>query len=224
MGKLFKGCLTVIIAVVALIIIIAIFAGGGEGTDQETGSEPDESVEDVDGNENSENEESTSEDSAETEKGLLTEEKFEQIQSGMTYDEVVEIIGSEGELISETGEEGTEFHTEMYMWDATDSVLGNANFTFQGSELTSKAQAGLGDSSEVTITLDEFNQLENGMTTEEVFDIVGGEGELSSETGEEGTEFHTVSYTYYGENGFGANASLMFQGGKLMSKSQTGLE
>lgn len=144
----------------------------------------------------------------------------------MTYEEVVKIIGSEGTVQSETGEKGTQFHTVIYAWDGAAGWGANAMLTFQGGKLQSKAQAGVGDGSksDVTITIDEFNQIENGMTTEQVFEIIGGEGELTSQTGEEGSQYHTVTYTYYGENGMGANAILMFQGGKLNSKSQFGLE
>ena len=77
------------------------------------------------------------------------------------------------------------------------------------------------------ISLGEFNQIENGMSYEEVVSIVGGEGELTveNELGQ-GTQFHTVtkSYSFNGENGLGANAILMFQNGEMVSKSQFGLE
>lgn len=74
------------------------------------------------------------------------------------------------------------------------------------------------------ISLAEFEKIQNGMSYEEVVNIVGGEGKLQSETGEKGTQFYTVMYGFDGENGFGSNAVLMFQGGKLNSKSQFGLE
>ena len=35
--------------------------------------------------------------------GYATKEKFDQIELGMTYDEVVDIVGSEGTLMSEAG-------------------------------------------------------------------------------------------------------------------------
>ncbi|TKI69184.1 hypothetical protein FC756_09450 [Lysinibacillus mangiferihumi] len=60
------------------------------------------------------------------------------------------------------------------------------------------------------ITIDQFNKLENGMTKEQVFEILEGEGEgaVISESGD------VVMYSYDGKS-LGANASLMFQGGKL---------
>nr|WP_197714766.1 hypothetical protein [Maliibacterium massiliense] len=75
-----------------------------------------------------------------------------------------------------------------------------------------------------TITLAEFNQLQNGMTYEQACAIIGGEGNLLAESGTPGTAAHTVMYTWSGEGGIGANANAMFQGGKLMSKAQLGLK
>ncbi|GEM_PF-4121156 len=75
----------------------------------------------------------------------------------------------------------------------------------------------------VAITAAEFAKIKNGMGYEEVATIVGGPGELLSESGSEGDEFHTVMYMWYGEDGI-SNANFMFQGGKLINKAQLGLE
>lgn len=75
-----------------------------------------------------------------------------------------------------------------------------------------------------TITLAEFKAIENGMTYEEVCEIIGGEGELLSEGGEPGSAYYTVMYQWKGEGSLGANANAMFQGGKLTNKAQYGLK
>lgn len=74
------------------------------------------------------------------------------------------------------------------------------------------------------ISKKEFDQLKSGMTYEEAVKIIGGPGEIQSESGNKGEALHTVMYMWEGEKGFGANASVMFQGGKLNMKSQAGLE
>ena len=75
------------------------------------------------------------------------------------------------------------------------------------------------------LTLEQYDKIENGMTYAAVIDIIGFEGTLSAETGEKGTEFYTVIYTYEGSGSLGANALFTFQGEPLtlQSKAQTGL-
>ncbi len=73
----------------------------------------------------------------------ITLEKFEKIETGMSYEQVVEIIGEEGSTISETNITNDEkYHTIMYSWKAKNGIA-NANVTFQGNKVISKAQVGL---------------------------------------------------------------------------------
>ena len=65
---------------------------------------------------------------------------FNRLQTGMTYQEVVSILGSRGELISSSELAGTK--TEMYQWEGT-SLGANMNAMFQDGKLISKAQFGL---------------------------------------------------------------------------------
>ncbi|UUV46377.1 DUF3862 family protein [Bacillus phage vB_BanS-Thrax2] len=74
------------------------------------------------------------------------------------------------------------------------------------------------------ITKAEFDTVKSGMSYDEVVAIVGGQGELTSEVGAEGEQFHTVFYTWEGKGDFGANANMTFQEGKLESKAQFGLK
>jgi hypothetical protein len=76
-------------------------------------------------------------------KPTISKSEFDQIKNGMSYEDVCAIIGSEGELLSEVGESGTEYHTVMYSWDGEGSLGANANCMFQGGVLVSKAQYGL---------------------------------------------------------------------------------
>ncbi len=74
------------------------------------------------------------------------------------------------------------------------------------------------------ISMDEFNQINQGMTYEEVSEIIGSEGELVSEVDiGMGEQYRTVIYTWYGDGVSGANANFTFQGDKLVSKAQIGL-
>lgn len=74
-----------------------------------------------------------------------------------------------------------------------------------------------------TISMEEFEAIETGMSYEDVCGIIGSKGELASEvdTGL-GEEYHTKIYTWKGDS-LGANANVTFQGGKVAAKSQFGL-
>lgn len=76
-----------------------------------------------------------------------------------------------------------------------------------------------------TISLEEFEQIQTGMSYQEVFDLVGSRGELLSEADLGlGDEYYTAIYSWDGEGALGANASVTFQGGYVTSKAQAGLE
>ena len=72
---------------------------------------------------------------------LITLDEFNTIQNGMSYEEVVEIIGSEGEA-SSTATVG-DITTSIYMWKGKGSVGANANVTFIDNKVSAKAQFGL---------------------------------------------------------------------------------
>lgn len=73
----------------------------------------------------------------------ITLEEFNSLKTGMTYEEVCEIIGSEGELVSEVNITEETYHTKMYIWYGSGITGANANFTFENNKLMSKAQMGL---------------------------------------------------------------------------------
>lgn len=74
------------------------------------------------------------------------------------------------------------------------------------------------------MSMSEFNQIQNGMSYEQVVQIVGGPGEKISEAGSPGQAYYTVAYMWEGEGSMGANANCMFQGGALATKAQFGLK
>lgn len=80
------------------------------------------------------------------------------------------------------------------------------------------------DSKDTIVTLDEYKKLENGMTEQEVWDIIGGQCTNTGTTDiGAGEQYVTVSYGCNGNGKTGANVILMFQGGKLVTMSQAGL-
>lgn len=108
---------------------------------------------------------------------------------------------------------------QVAQWKAEDDAKAKAEAEAkakENAENLKKATAG-------KMTKDKFEQIQNGMTYEQVTQIIGGPGEILSESGEKGTEYYTVMYQYEGIGSLGANSNLMFQGGKLINKAQYGL-
>lgn len=84
-----------------------------------------------------------------------------------------------------------------------------------------KSISGVSDSSEY-ITMEEYNQIETGMSYDEVRAIIGSDGELSGTSSVGG---YTVSiYTWYGNGMAGSNANVTFSNGEVTAKAQVGLE
>ena len=73
---------------------------------------------------------------------------------------------------------------------------------------------------EEKMTLEKFNKIETGMTYQQVVDIVGEEGTLSTESSY-GDQTMKIYY-WYAKNGI-SNATISFMNGKVTAKSQIGL-
>ena len=72
------------------------------------------------------------------------------------------------------------------------------------------------------ISLSEFYKIENGMTLDEVLEIIGGGGTIAADSEMGGVR--VVIVTWDGVGQIGANASVTFQNGRVVSKAQAGLE
>lgn len=71
----------------------------------------------------------------------MTLAEFEQIAAGMSYEQVVAIVGGEGELVSQADFGG--ITTALYSWEGSGGFGANANVTFQNNAEVGKAQFGL---------------------------------------------------------------------------------
>ncbi|MGR3505196.1 MAG: DUF3862 domain-containing protein [Paracoccaceae bacterium] len=71
----------------------------------------------------------------------VTKEKYDKLQSGMSYSQAVSILGCGGEELSSSDLGG--FKTIMYMWTGNSWSGANMNAMFQNDQLVSKAQMGL---------------------------------------------------------------------------------
>lgn len=73
--------------------------------------------------------------------GRITYQEYMKIETGMSYDEVTEIIGSYGTEISRSEIAG--YVTVMVAWEGDGAIGANANVTFQNGSVVAKAQFGL---------------------------------------------------------------------------------
>lgn len=74
---------------------------------------------------------------------------------------------------------------------------------------------------DVKVTLEQYNQIKDGMTYEEVVEIFGGKESTSSESEIAGIKSEIKTWN---GNGTFSVATIGFTDGKVSSKSQTGLE
>ena len=68
----------------------------------------------------------------------VTMENYNKLQTGMTYEQVVDILGEEGKEMSSNDIAG--YKNVMYMWKAGGFSVGNMNAMFQNDALIQKAQ------------------------------------------------------------------------------------
>ena len=87
--------------------------------------------------------------------------------------------------------------------------------------LFSNPQEETDDENQCYLTLDKFNQIETGMTYNEVSDLIGCEGTVSTDASVGDTNMKV--YYWYAENGI-SNGTFSFIDDKLTSKSQIGLK
>ena len=195
----------ILIAVIVIIVIAAIGSGNSSSSSTDTSNTNTDVA-------------STENNTVTKETSGITEEEFDSIETGMSYDEVVAIIGEDGTNISESEVAG--INTVIYEWTSSE-IWGNANITFQNGKVVNKAQFGVSSGDDVEITLDQYNSIETGMSYDEVVEILGGEGSLLSDTEIAGSK--SQIYMWNGTS-LGANANITFSDGKVMAKAQSGLK
>jgi hypothetical protein len=66
---------------------------------------------------------------------------YDQVETGMDYEEVADIFGSPGELVSEVEMAGIQ--QRMVVWKAGPFGIANATITFQNAKVYAKGQVGL---------------------------------------------------------------------------------
>ncbi len=144
-------------------------------------------------------------------------EKYLSIQMGSSYQDVAAIMGSEGEVTSQSSV--ADSTTTIYSWDV--KGFGSMNVTVQDDVVVGKAEIGLGGGDDVKVTYDQYQQVATGMSYDEVCAVFGGKGELVSQSSLLGI---TDDIYMWSGTDLGANCTISFQDGAVSSMSQFGLE
>lgn len=145
-------------------------------------------------------------------------DKFLQLPMEGSYDDVKGVMGSDGKLSHES--QIGDIKTQLYSWNVGPS---NIQATFSNGALTSKAMAGVNmgkPDGASDITMEQFNQIQSGMSYDDVKNITGRDGALISQASLMGQE----SSMYLWSNGVSGNMTISFAGGAVNSKTQIGLK
>lgn len=154
---------------------------------------------------------------APTEEVTKVDNPIDLISTGMTYEEVVAAFGVEGGKMSETTVSGST--VTVWSWNYTDGS-GYITVTTQDGIVTAKNDVRVNTATS-NITLEIFNQIQVGMTYEEVKELIGSDGTLMTDTNLGGVQ--STMYMWKAADGIGT-ASIMFQNDAVVSGSQTGLQ
>ena len=189
----------IITGILVLVIIFIIGGAAGSGDNSSDGGTSEVS--------NNEPVESKKEDSK------INYDNFLKIKMGIAYEDVIALLG---EGVEQSSSEIGGIKTTMYTW--TGKGISNMNVTIQNDLVTGKAQMGLKDM-DAKVTLEQFNNVKEGMTYEQVKEILG-EGQIISES--EIMDYTSVMYEWINKGG--SNMNGVFQGNTLNMKSQFNLK
>lgn len=141
----------------------------------------------------------------------ITKEKYKQIKYGMTVEDVFNIVGSKGTIVSKSDSDDDSPRTVIYKFEA-DGDSSVAEMTFEDNKLSYKAQKGL-ETTNKEIDLEQLNKFEKGMSKEKVFEILGGKGALIAES-------DVLEIYSYHNSTSDAEVTLVFIEGKFKSSGE----
>ena len=106
-------------------------------------------------------------------------------------------------------------------WRNSNKYKQYTNFKFCNESEVQTTENEKTTTKDVKVTLEQYNQIKDGMTYEEVVEIFGGKESTSSESEIAGIKSEIKTWN---GNGTFSVATIGFTDGEVSSKSQTGLE
>ena len=155
----------------------------------------------------------TNEKDSKKQNGKITYENFLNIKMGQSYEDVVALLGEGKEISSSKAS-----NTKVTVYDWKETGISDMNITIQDNVVISKSQLGL-ESMDAQITMNKYNQVQNGVSYYELKEILG-EGQILSL--DKTNDVESIIYEYINKNE--SNANFTFSDGKLTGKSQFNLE
>lgn len=73
-------------------------------------------------------------------KQKISKEEYDRIDEGQDYNTVMDIIGFDGKMLTESGNKGTDDYSCMYKWDGQGPMGANAVVSFVGNKVYAKTQ------------------------------------------------------------------------------------
>ena len=143
------------------------------------------------------------------EKKAATYDNFLKVEVGESYDDTVKELGEPNKLV-------TEGDTNTYFWTLENG--GSISAIVEDRKIVSMSQ-GLLTGESTSITIDQYNKLQDGMTIEEV-QAIAGSGTLTTEEQMDGYVRSFYSY----KNDDNSTAIITYHDGKLYSKCQNNLD
>ena len=143
------------------------------------------------------------------EKKAATYDNFLKVEVGESYDDTVKELGEPNKLV-------TEGDTNTYFWTLENG--GSISAIVEYGKIVSMSQ-GLLTGESTSITIDQYNKLQDGMTIEEV-QAIAGSGTLTTEEQMDGYVRSFYSY----KNADNSTAIITYHDGKLYSKCQNNLD
>ncbi|CAM4902481.1 unnamed protein product [Rotaria socialis] len=155
--------------------------------------------------------------------GKINIQQYNTIQIGWNQSKVLQLLGGNGNIVSQAGKPGTSSYVVTAQYTGSQSSFAIVSFVFIGGILNRKSQIGL-DTGIYTITKQQYTAIEIGWTRAQLTQLVGSSGSVVSEAGTGSTNFITVEYTGTGAGVAKAIAVIVFIGGAVVAKSEAGLD
>lgn len=141
----------------------------------------------------------------------INAKSFSKLETGMTRQEVFDIIGNNGNKLMQTASDDSA--SERYQWTA-DRGNGAVLLTFKDEKLINISQVDMKESASAKLSADSLGKVKYGMTYKEVAKELGTDGTLISETVNDGVT--NALYTWY-DSASKIKITVVFQNDKVQS-------